>query len=356
MEGTENITTTQQEPLISIIIASYNSRNTIGDALYSITTQDMKDEIEVLIVDDCSEDPARDVIEKYGDDLNIVLLKTPYNGGPGNAKELGAIYATGKWMMFLDSDDELVPDVLLDNIETIKNANEFMIRFYFEEWVNGKMVKVMKEQSSWLHGKLYNRKFWEAHNIHFVKDLRTHEDTYIATLLNTICIPRQLGHRLIKTPLYKWKHRANSITTTRYEVDGREHGFLEVYFLDYLRSTSGAYKEEYLAGRLTDKEFIKTNLLAILLLEYFYMQSFYFEEGEHVITKNIDYARKELQEYKTLTGMSNKDIYNMAAANRAKIYADAYNTSLIGVKQYIPKYALEDWLDFLDKDEEKEEV
>jgi glycosyltransferase involved in cell wall biosynthesis len=68
---------------------------------------------EVVVIDDASSDGTTEKIrEVYSDEINqglIVLLRRPQNGGVTAAKNDGARTASGEWVIFLDSDDQLLP-------------------------------------------------------------------------------------------------------------------------------------------------------------------------------------------------------------------------------------------------------
>ena len=52
-------------PFYSIIVPCYNSRNTLGNLLDSILQQNMNDDLEVILSDDCSTESYQDIVDKY---------------------------------------------------------------------------------------------------------------------------------------------------------------------------------------------------------------------------------------------------------------------------------------------------
>ena len=75
MEGAK-----EMRPLFSIIISCYNSSKTIERLLESLCKQELtKDELEIIISDDCSTEPYDDIVNEYKDKLNIKKVKTEYN-------------------------------------------------------------------------------------------------------------------------------------------------------------------------------------------------------------------------------------------------------------------------------------
>ena len=102
-------------PLFSIIVPIWNAAAYIGDAIDSILAQTLSIEFfEVILVDDCSTDNTRDILLSYIHHDNFRIATTLQNSGPGTARNVGIELAKGDWLLFLDSDDCLVPTTLSD--------------------------------------------------------------------------------------------------------------------------------------------------------------------------------------------------------------------------------------------------
>lgn len=95
--------------LISVVIPLYNKEKTIEQSLRSVLGQEGC-EFEVVVVDDGSTDNSVEQVKKINNP-NIKLVSQP-NGGPGAARNTGAKAANGNWLVFLDADDELLPNAL----------------------------------------------------------------------------------------------------------------------------------------------------------------------------------------------------------------------------------------------------
>jgi len=85
--------------MLSIIIPTYNSSRTLVKLLRSIDESGFEDR-EILVVDDGSTDDTVEAIRPFG----VRYLKTPRNGGPAAARNLGAREARGEVLLFLDAD------------------------------------------------------------------------------------------------------------------------------------------------------------------------------------------------------------------------------------------------------------
>lgn len=94
-------------PAVSIVIPMYNAEKYIGECLDSILTQTFQD-FEVIVVDDCSTDNSREVIEsylpKFGDKLQLIRSEKN-SGASGLPRNQGSILARGEYISFIDADD-----------------------------------------------------------------------------------------------------------------------------------------------------------------------------------------------------------------------------------------------------------
>ena len=116
--------------MISVIIPLYNKEAIIERTLRSVLSQDY-DDYEVVIVDDGSTDNSLAVVErelpKIKRELNVntnVELIQQENGGPSKARNTGVKNAKGEWIVFLDADDELLPEALKRFDSAIKQHPE----------------------------------------------------------------------------------------------------------------------------------------------------------------------------------------------------------------------------------------
>lgn len=91
----------------SVIIPVFNRPDEVEELLESLTTQTVGD-FEVVVVEDGSQTPCREVVDRYIDRLDIAYYMKP-NGGPGPARNYGAERAKGDYLIILDSDCVLPP-------------------------------------------------------------------------------------------------------------------------------------------------------------------------------------------------------------------------------------------------------
>ena len=105
----------------SVIIPVYNRPDEIEGLLHSFTEQSYSD-YSIIIVEDGSSVPCDAVVESYSRRLPIEYL-TKANGGPASARNYGARYAKGEYLIFLDS-DTTIPAGYFEAIESYLVKNE----------------------------------------------------------------------------------------------------------------------------------------------------------------------------------------------------------------------------------------
>ena len=94
----------------SVIIPVFNRERQIERCLASVLTQSFRD-LELVVVDDGSRDSSIERVQRIADD-RLRLLTHQENRGVGPARNRGIDAASGDWLVFLDSDDELTPGAL----------------------------------------------------------------------------------------------------------------------------------------------------------------------------------------------------------------------------------------------------
>ena len=91
------------QPLVSIIMPTFNSANFIRHCISSVISQDYQN-WELIVVDNFSDDDTVKIISSFGDD-RIQIIYNSNNGIIANARNRGMELAQGEWLAFLDSDD-----------------------------------------------------------------------------------------------------------------------------------------------------------------------------------------------------------------------------------------------------------
>lgn len=122
-------------PLVSILVTSYNRSQYIEQSIDSILASSYK-KIELIVVDDCSTDNTVELVKKYiQNDDRIKLFVNEKNLGDYKNRNIAASYATGKYIKYVDSDDIIMPwciDIMVSSMEKYPKA-EFGISLNFIE-------------------------------------------------------------------------------------------------------------------------------------------------------------------------------------------------------------------------------
>jgi glycosyltransferase involved in cell wall biosynthesis len=104
--------------LVTAIIPTYNRAKTIERAVNSVLAQTWK-EMEVIVVDDGSNDQTGEVLKAYGDKIRVIHQR---NGGPAAARNTGIKAATGEIISFLDSDDAWMPSKIERQVKLLQRT------------------------------------------------------------------------------------------------------------------------------------------------------------------------------------------------------------------------------------------
>ena len=112
---------------ISVVTASYNYQDYIKETIQSVLEQTYND-WELIIVDDCSTDNSVDVIKSFNDE-RIKLFINEKNLGLAQTVKRGVEYATGEWIVFLESDDLITPDNIEKKVQIIKKYSDLNLIF-----------------------------------------------------------------------------------------------------------------------------------------------------------------------------------------------------------------------------------
>lgn len=88
----------------SIIVPVYNEKKYLTRCLDSILRQSFKDEFQLIIIDDGSDEETKKIIDKYCDIKNVKIIQKKHEGA-SSARNIGLKFAIGEYILFIDSDD-----------------------------------------------------------------------------------------------------------------------------------------------------------------------------------------------------------------------------------------------------------
>ena len=214
-----------RHPVISVIIPVCNTEHYLACCLDSVLGQSFHD-LEIICVDDGSSDSSPDILRSYAERDCRIRVITQENRGVSAARNAGLNAAHGKWISFVDSDDELFPDAyatLLAHCE-----DEDFIRFSAEELhiyqgrqepvhssyfeVKSEEIKTLSDEevrrlSMTVWDKLYRRDAIETCLLRFPEGLRFEDNAF---MLNFAALHRRC--RLVPQKLYRYFRHESSFT------------------------------------------------------------------------------------------------------------------------------------------------
>ena len=188
--------------LCSFIIPAYNASNTIVrclDSIYSLALNVA--DFEVIVIDDCSKDNTIAVVEEYAQQhTNITLLRQAENHRQGAARNRGVAIAKGKYIVYVDSDDESANGVV-DALQLAeKNDLDMVAMHYVNVDQHGNItekepitldgvftgVGLQTKQPYWCTGPvpyIYKTSFLRQVNYPFTEDVLFEDSDYVTVHL-----------------------------------------------------------------------------------------------------------------------------------------------------------------------------
>ncbi len=149
----------KDRPLISICIPNYNNAEYVGEAIQSALDQTYNN-IEVIVVDNCSTDNSWEVINTYSSDLRVKIYQNKTNiGMVGNFREaLRKSY--GRYISFLCSDDLIKKDTIEKLVLKLEKNSEFAFAFGNVEYIGSR-----KGQSNFKFHEILQKGEWIKESI-----------------------------------------------------------------------------------------------------------------------------------------------------------------------------------------------
>ncbi|MEA2018498.1 MAG: glycosyltransferase family 2 protein [Campylobacterota bacterium] len=142
---------------VSIVITAYNREDMIIRAIQSVIGQTYQN-IEIIIVDDCSTDNTQQVLNSFLNELkydNIHYLRNERNKGANFSRNRGIEASTGEYISFLDDDDEYFPTKIEEQVQYMNEYKGSIIYCGLALYSNGRFIQNtnLKHEGD-LHSKL----------------------------------------------------------------------------------------------------------------------------------------------------------------------------------------------------------
>lgn len=187
-----------KEELVSIIVPIYNAEKYLNKCLDSLTKQTKK-ELEFILVNDGSTDKTEEIIKEY-QDKRIKYFKNK-NQGIGKTRNFGISKSSGKYLMFIDSDDYLEKDaceILYKKIS--KEGADLAICDFYKVYENGKTEEIhlpkfssttLKKTPSLINdinlspwNKIYKRELITKNNLKFIENLKYEDAPFVINAMD----------------------------------------------------------------------------------------------------------------------------------------------------------------------------
>lgn len=212
------------EPLISIIIPTYNRANLISNTLDSILLQTYAN-WECIIVDDGSMDNSDEVIQKYlNKDIRFQYFKRPENKlkGPNACRNYGFQQSKGVYINWFDSDDVYLPNALEKFVEILdRNTDAVVTKLEIIDFFTGNKIKesniictnIIEDYFTgkiayYVCGPLWKRNFLEQQKQLFDESIRNLDD-WDFNLRMLYSLPKI---KYIDIPLIQYRYHENSLS------------------------------------------------------------------------------------------------------------------------------------------------
>lgn len=224
---------------ISIIIPCFNARGKIDACLGSLRRIEFPlDAYEVIFVDDCSTDGTYDLlVEECCQSVNWRVEKLPTNSGsPSRPRNIGTKLARGEYVIYLDSDDEILPDTLSVHHAHARATNACLVRGYLiaddgrsrremnkiHSWRNSSSKKekiraILSEQST-TPVTLIKSTLLQNHSIEWHENVRMSEDTLF--LIEALCAASVIEY--VDHATYIYNKRASNVPSSTQQYGAKE--------------------------------------------------------------------------------------------------------------------------------------
>lgn len=192
---------------IDLIIPCYNTHKTLHRLFGSILSQNCKDDIHIIMVDDCSDETYDEIIKPFKDILDIEIIRLEKNSGPGTARRVGMQAGNSPYIMFIDSDDTFFNAFSVSRLlyEIESRQCDIVYSNFLEDIDNFRFI-MHNNDYIWVFGKIYKRQFLENYDIYF-NDTRSNEDNGFNTLTRCFTEPQYVDETT-----YIWHYNPKSIT------------------------------------------------------------------------------------------------------------------------------------------------
>ena len=270
--------------------------------------------VRVIVVNDgdCLLDNA--VFDSYPYKVDYVVKE---HGGISDTRNYGLFQSEADYVMFCDIDDGFLSNYALHTIfsamqEGFDYCTSSFIEETFDEKGNATIVR-HDQDLTFMHGKVYNRKFLMDHELFFDPAMTIHEDGYYNMMVYST-VQHEGKMKTISTPLYMWRWNDNSV------VRSNRKNFVLRTYEDVILTRDGLCKQLKKRGY---KEDFEIAVCMTVLNSYYDFQKTAYTDAENARYCRIaEKAFKSFwEEYKSVfTDQTNQRIAEIARVARENAY------------------------------------
>lgn len=205
--------------LITVGIPAFKAKEHVVEALSSIMTQTIKDDVTVVIASDHPDEDYSFVKDLFKS-LDIKTLTCEENTGPGLARQRCLDACETDWITFMDADDVLYSPFALEQLRNAIQQNVIEVQGTFLQEIdnNPQGIRAVPQQNPghpWVFGRLYNVEFLRKNDIAF-DETRAMEDGQFNWKIRMTIEGSQLMINVIQDIVYLWRIGSeHSITRTK---------------------------------------------------------------------------------------------------------------------------------------------
>lgn len=291
---------------LSIIIPVYNVEQYIEECIESVLQQNLNN-YEIIIVNDGSTDKTNEILEKYKVVNNVKIINQK-NKGLSAARNIGLKNCSGKYLLFLDSDDFLEKNSVKKILYEIQYNNLEILAFNFwtyydkEKYFLEKRALITKRifsgeeylklnlktksyPMSWLN--IYNRDFILKNNLFFKENI-LHED--VEFNIKLLLQVKKMSY--FDIPIVYYRQREGSITKKK---NNRRCSYIEI-LKTYLKEIKNTNDKELIQLLYNYMSYIAKNAI----IESIKVKDFKFLRKNKILLKNI-LTRSDKLKYKCIS-------------------------------------------------------
>ena len=147
------------QPLVSVVIATYNMGRYVGDAIRSVQNQTISD-LDIHIVDDGSTDDTREVVGSFLSDQRV-HYHYQANAGQTRAKNVGIARSTGRFVGFCDADDLWLPEKLALQLPVFEKSEAVGVVYTRSQPIDSAGRELARPTFPEPSGKVTEQRFFE---------------------------------------------------------------------------------------------------------------------------------------------------------------------------------------------------